>query len=160
AIEGISQDVRGALRSAAVRPAATIAAVLTLALGLGSAFTAFSLVDRVALRPLDVPHPEQLVTVEGYRESQDKTTTLRSMSWESVSRVHEMTTVANAAIASAPRDHATENVTVPVAGRAPVRSARATFVSANYFRVLGIAPAVGRDFSRDDDVRGAARVAI
>jgi putative ABC transport system permease protein len=54
-------DLRAALRCLAAAPGPTAAAVLTLALGLGLATGVFHVADAVLLRPLDAPHPEQLI---------------------------------------------------------------------------------------------------
>jgi hypothetical protein len=59
----LSQDVRAAVRQLARRPVAHAAALLALALGIGSSVALFSLVDAVLLRPLPYPGAERLVAV-------------------------------------------------------------------------------------------------
>ncbi|MBV9269399.1 MAG: ABC transporter permease, partial [Acidobacteriaceae bacterium] len=54
-------DIRFALRILARNPGCTMLIVFLLALGTGASTTIFSLFDAVLLRPLPVPHPEQLV---------------------------------------------------------------------------------------------------
>ncbi len=56
-------DVRYAVRGLVKRPAYTVAAVLSLALGIGTATVVFAIVDAWMLRPLPVDRPDRLVMV-------------------------------------------------------------------------------------------------
>ncbi|HXR98059.1 MAG TPA: ABC transporter permease [Terriglobales bacterium] len=58
------QVLRHALRRLVHDPGFALVAVLTLALGIGATTAMFSLVDGVLLRPLNFPHPEQLVSLD------------------------------------------------------------------------------------------------
>jgi putative ABC transport system permease protein len=57
------RTLAGAFRSLRRRPGSSFVAVLTLALGIGANTTIFSLLNAIVLRPLPVPHPEELVGV-------------------------------------------------------------------------------------------------
>jgi putative ABC transport system permease protein len=61
------QDLRYALRRWVRRPGFVLAAVLTLALGIGATTALFSIIDAVVLRPLPYPDPDRLVMVYSVR---------------------------------------------------------------------------------------------
>src|SRR5499427_2793718 len=59
-VEGLIQDLRYAARKLAGAPAFTLAAVSTLAIGIGATTAIFSTVNATLLRPLPFVHPEEL----------------------------------------------------------------------------------------------------
>ncbi|HEX6823484.1 MAG TPA: ABC transporter permease [Candidatus Sulfotelmatobacter sp.] len=63
-IEALGRDLRFTFRSLRHRPGFTLAVVISLALGIGANTAIFSGVDATLLRPLPVPHPRELVTVD------------------------------------------------------------------------------------------------
>jgi predicted permease len=63
-IESWFQDARFAVRQLRRHPSFAIAAILTLAIGIGGTTAIFSVLDVVAVRPLSYPNPERLVVIE------------------------------------------------------------------------------------------------
>ena len=61
--EMLAHDIRGAFRSLGRSPGFTIAAIVTLALGVGATTTLVSVVNAVLLRPLPFPDGDQIVSV-------------------------------------------------------------------------------------------------
>ena len=62
-VEDLGRDIRYAVRTLAKSPGFTLAAILTLAIGIGGSTAVFSLIDAVLLRPLPVPNADRVVMV-------------------------------------------------------------------------------------------------
>src|ERR1044072_9060301 len=62
-IDTLWQDLRYAARSLRRTPSFTIAAIVTLGLGIGANTAIFTLLDAVMFKPLNVPSPQDLVTL-------------------------------------------------------------------------------------------------
>lgn len=153
-LEPIIRDLRFAFRMLRKTPGFTLAAVVTLALGIGANAAVFSAVNALLFEPLPFPHPDRLALLE-YHSHNPKTGDNRDIGatgrmWEAV------------------RDH-TSKVDASVVGGTSgvnlVADQHAAYVfqqrvSAGYFRVMGIPPMIGREFSRDEDRAGGAPVVI
>ena len=63
-MSGIVQDLRYALRQLRKSPAFTISAVLTLAMAIGANLVVFSVINGLIVRPLNVPKPESLYSLQ------------------------------------------------------------------------------------------------
>ena len=147
----IPGDVRFAIRNLARAPGYTAVVILTLALGIGASTAIFTVVNDVVLRPLDYPEPERLVRITSELRNLGATDTgvLASELADYQDRADLFAGVAGVLPISA-------NVT---SGGVPER-VDMLLVSWNYFAVLGVAPAHGRTFAREDDVAGVANVAV
>jgi predicted permease len=148
------RDGRYALRMLRKTPGFTLAAVVTLALGIGANTAVFSVVDALLLQPLPFPHPDRLALLQYHTRTptsgDNRGIGATGRMWFAV---HEHATQLDAAVVGG-----TSGVNL-VAGdnAAYVQDER---VSAGYFRVLGISPVIGREFTADEDRAGAPPVAI
>jgi putative ABC transport system permease protein len=149
-MDTLLQDVSYAVRRLARAPGFTLAAVLTLALGIGANTAIFTVVNAVILRPLPYPKSEQLV---GVFHQMRGTSDLENMSPPNYLDLRDKNrTLAGVAASS------DEGVTLTGAG-APVRL-RGSYVSANFFDVLGVKPILGRTFRPEENEPGKETVVL
>jgi putative ABC transport system permease protein len=145
------RDTHYAVRTLRRAPGFTAVVVITLALGMGATAAIFSIVNAVVLRPLDYPRPEQLVRItselRGFGATDTGITTSELADYQQLTDI--FAGVAGLLPISA-------NVT---GGDTPERI-EMMLVNWNYFSVLGVAPAHGRVFAREDDTPGVANVAV
>jgi predicted permease len=149
--ETIWSDARSAVRSLRRTPGFTIAAVLTLALGIGGTTAIVSAVDAVLMRPLPYDDPDRVVTVweemSAAGIARITPAPANYFDWASRNRVFEAMAATAAATANITGDSAPEQVI----GRR---------VTANFFQVVGARPFLGRSFSEDEDRQSAPVVVI
>jgi putative ABC transport system permease protein len=145
------QDARFAVRMLARAPLLTAAIVSTLALGIGVASAVFSLLQAVVLRPLPYDAPDELVQVyeTGPRPGgeADWVTFPNFRDWQQQNRVFDGLAAYRYAL-------------LTLAGREGAESMLGLEASADLFRVLRVAPVVGRTFRQGDDLPGRERVAV
>src|SRR5262245_2021424 len=143
------QDIRYSLRMMRRNPGFTCVAVLTIALGIGANTAIFSVVNAVLLRSLPYQDPDRLVMVRHYNMhgAGDFVSGLDFLEWRDQAKTFEQ-------VAAYRTD------TVDLSGRGAPERLSAGLVSANLFRALGIAPALGRAFTIEEDTAGAAPVVI
>ena len=149
-----ARDLRYAVRVLRKSPTFTAAAVATLALCIGANTAIFSVVDAVLLRPLPYPQPERLFSVARHfqgKGSEAYQTNLWGSVWEAV---RDNAAYVDAAVFS----DGSMGVNFAAGGR--VEYVKQQRVSAGFFRVLGIAPLIGREFSADEDRQGGPAVTV
>ena len=147
----ILHDAQFAVRTLARTPGFTLVVVLTLALGIGATAAIVSVVNTVVLRPLDYPDPQQLVRITSELRAFGATDT--GVTAGELADYRERKDLFVSVAAMMPVN---TNVT---SGDTPER-VEMMLVNWNYFEVLGVPPALGRTFNRDDDVAGVANVAV
>jgi predicted permease len=135
-LETLAQDIRFALRMLRKSPGFAMVAVLTLALGIGANTAIFSLVDWLILRPLPVAHPSQVVFLEGAWKDRSPGT---GFSYPDFQRIQEQTTDIFAGVAAL---QMFQMDGFSIGGKS--EPMWASYVSGNFFSLLGIKPALGR----------------
>src|SRR6266850_6092305 len=159
------QDLVYGLRILLKKPAFTLVAVLSLALGIGANTAIFSLLDAVMLKSLPVQAPEKLVLF-GKGEGMGVTNTFPNESWQLFSypfyrEVQQRPDVFSgvAAILSIPWSvHGTVNTN---GSSGEIEKIDVQLTSGTYFSVLGVNSSLGRTFTEADDQNpGAHPVAV
>lgn len=147
----IREDAEFACRSLARAPTYTTTLVLTLALAIGGITAVFSVLYAAVLRPLPYPDAHELVSIY---EHYDNSALERGSCSPSEFRDLQQQSQSFSEVAAI--DTASFNLTVR-GEAAHVSGAR---VSADFFRVFGLPPALGRDFAPGEDQAGAGAVVM
>ena len=152
-MHGFVKNVRYAIRSLLRAPGFTLAAVLTLGLGTGSATAIFSLLDGVVLRPLPYAEPQRLVSIW-------ETNAVRGLDREQLSPVNFMDYRALERVFddAAAWWQPDVNLADPNTGD-PIRVVSVE-TSRNLFDVLGVRPRLGPGFTMDSTIWRADREAV
>jgi putative ABC transport system permease protein len=146
------QDLRYAFRLLVKSPSFTIVALSTLALGIAANAAIFSVVNALLLRPLPYVESGRLVMLwqdlraRGGPED-EWLAPAHFFDWRSRATSLESSAIFRGASAS-------------LTGSGEPEQLRGWGVTADFFRMLGVAPALGRDFRAEDDVPGAPATAI
>ena len=145
------KDLRYSLRMLRQSPGFTVIAVLTLALGIGANTAIFSVVNAVLLRPLPYPEPDRLVIVTESDADQPQISVSYPdyLDWKKDNHVFEELAVT--------RRESYNLSGLP--GREPEQVSGA-IVTANFFKVIGLEPEIGRVFTAEEDRPGGPQVAV
>jgi putative ABC transport system permease protein len=143
------RDVRLALRSLTNAPGFAFAAILTLALGVGATSAIFSVVNAVVLRPMPFPGSESLVMVWEItpQSGQFSVAPANFFDWR-----RQATSFEGLA--------ALGNSSVTLQGPSGPEQLPAAFVSSEFFKVMGVRPAMGRGFTPEEEVPGRDNVIV
>lgn len=149
-MDTLLKDLRYAVRTLLKHPAFTAAAVFTIALGIGATTAIFSVVNALILSPPLINDPDRVVAV--WRSQTDQRTEgyvsyLDLQDWRT--RTHSFEDIAGY------KPHAFD-----VSTDDQVERLSGMRVTANFFPLLKVAPARGRNFDEAEEKRGANRVAI
>lgn len=144
------KDLRYALRTLGKNKGFAAIAVLTIALGIGANTAIFSVIYGVMLRPLPLPSPARLYQLElEYRGDLNQTNFAYSHFQFFRENIHWCSAIA-----------AFTRVGFNLSGVSDSERISALHVSADYFRLLGVQPFLGRDFQPEEDRGGGSLVVV
>jgi putative ABC transport system permease protein len=138
-LDTLWQDTHYAFRILRRNPGFTLVAVLTAAIGVGVNTTAFTLIDAVALKPLPVANPHEVVRLERWFESGARGDVQYAFSVAEYAHFRAHTRLLSTLIAAGWPEAVVTGGPVPEVVHGQV-------VSRDYFSGLGIAAAIGRTF--------------
>ncbi len=143
-------DLRYAFRQLLASPGFTAVAILTLALGIGACTAIFSVVNGVLLRPLDYPQPDRIVVL--------RETNLPQFPEFSVSPPNfldwQKQTKSYSSLAAYSGDQ------INLTGEGEPQRLIGVKATADYFKVYGVQPVLGRTFLPEEDAVGKNHVVV
>ncbi len=148
-IEIFLADLRYAARRLRAEPGFTAVTVLTLAVGIGATTAIFGAASPILFQPLPYPGAGRIVSI---REAAPNGSSISG----TFGSYHALADRARSFEALA----VLKTWQPTVSGWDQPERLEGQSVSAGFFRVLGVSPALGQDFRIGDDVRGGARVVI
>ena len=149
-MEALLRDIHYSFRTLFRTPWFSAAVLLTFALGIGASSATYSIISSLLLHPLSCEKPEELVLLDdAFLTLSGKDLSGKALDWkEHVQAFRDVGA------------YSTSNGGVNFGGiREPVR-AEAAQVTANFFSLLGVSPALGRGFAPDEEDPGKCRVAV
>ena len=151
-MEALFKDIRYGIRSLAKHPGFAAISVITLARGIGANTAIFSVVNAVLLRPLPYHQPERLLRLWETNLARGGELEMTSLSnlldWRRQNR--SLQDVAAWQRLSS----------LTLTSQTPALELRSSFVSANYFSLLGVPAALGRTFAAEESTAGQTRVVV
>jgi putative ABC transport system permease protein len=148
----LTQDLKYAVRALWKERGLTAIVIACLGLGIGINATLFAVIDGVLIQPLPFAEPDQLVVLEETRQRQADFD--GGVSYQNLRDFQERASSAADFAALAGRSLALSD------GASEPERVQGGAITWNLFPMLGVAPALGRHFTRDDDRPGAAPVVI
>jgi predicted permease len=148
-IENLKQDLRYAMRTLAKSPGFTVVMVLTLGLSIGATSAIVSVVEGVLLRSLPYRDPGKLVRIFTSNQDFPKFPMNPNDFRDFRARLHSFESFA-----------AYTRSDLQLAGTGAAIRLSGFAVTAGFFHVLGLSPAMGREFDRNDERPEKGHVAI
>ncbi len=156
--ESFIQDVRVGLRILIKEKSFCFLAVLVLALGICGATTQFTIVNAFVLRGFSFPHPEQLMSVGLIDpKATPQNNNFGAGNIPSAQDYEDLRAAQRSfSIMAAYLNGSTINVTY----RNNPQRYTGGYVTEDFFRIVGVSPILGRDFTVDDNKPGAEKVTV
>ena len=148
-MSALVQDIRFALRLLVRNPGFALVAVITLGLAIGANTTVFSVVDSVLLRPLPYPEPDRLVYIHTRLPDHDRFPISAPEYRELVEHSASFESLGAWELAGSPVSGGAEPVRVHTA-----------YATASLLRTVGVAPALGRNMTDEEEKPHGQTVAI
>lgn len=142
-LERLMQDIRYAFRTLRNAPGYTTTVVLTLALGLGAVATMLAIVNSVLLRPVPLPHSEQLVTLNATHQQSGSYASAFALSYKQIDALRR-----DARSFSSVSGYNT--IVRPVGAGDGTRISLLIEVTPDLFQTLGVQPKLGRVITTTD----------
>jgi len=150
ALEALFLALRLAFRALRRSPGFASVAVLTLAIGVGSSATIFTIVNGVLLKPLPFADPDELIVIWSHRTGRNPTRAV--VSQPDIEDLREASfVVAVEGVAS---------VEAPLTGVDTPEQVLSSQTTGGLMRMLGVSPQAGRDLRHADNDRDAPRVVV
>ena len=150
-LDAAKTNLKAAFRFLRKSPSFSIAVILTLALGIGANCAVFSAIDAILLKPLPFPESDQIVKLGQLRRNAKTPQTfvapVRLEDWNRMNTTFQAMT-----------GYYTEQES-ETTGELPEKVTRA-LVSPRFLQVWGVAPAIGRDFTIQEEHVGGPDVVI
>ncbi|HEX8184790.1 MAG TPA: ABC transporter permease, partial [Blastocatellia bacterium] len=150
-MESLLKDIRFGFRMLVKRPGFTSIVVLALALGIGANTAIFSVVNTVLLHPLPYKDADRLMMV--WATSAQRGGDILPMPPADFADLRDQNSVFEQMAYSRDGQYI-------LTGMGEPESIRAYRFSANFFDVMGVAPAIGRTFTPEEDRPGTNRVVV
>src|SRR5215471_11133933 len=144
----VRQDFAYAVRILSRNPGFTLIAILTIALGIGVNTTMFSIFNAVALKPLPVDQPDQIVRLKRWFETGSQGDIQYSFSYPEFTHLRDHNETFSSVVASS------SMISIFATfghGSADTEKLQGQLVSANYFSAFGVGTELGRTFLNGED---------
>src|SRR3989442_5046340 len=148
-LDSFRQDVRVGLRVLFKEKSFCFLAVLVLALGIGGATTQFTVVNAIVLRGFSFPHPEQLVNV-GLIDP--KATDQNNNFWlGNIPTAQDYEDIKTAQKSFTMMAGYLSGSTINVTYKNTPQRYTGSYATDDMFKIVGVSPAMGRDFTAEDN---------
>ncbi len=148
-VENVGQDIRYAGRTLVSSPGFTLVMVLTLALSIGATSAIVSVIEGVLLKSLPYPHPDRLVRIFTRNPAWPKFPINPNDFRDFRARLRSFESLA-----------AYTRNDMQLAGTGETVRLSGFSITAGFFHVLGLKPAMGREFDQSDELLGKGNIAI
>ena len=157
-LDSFAQDVRVGLRVLLKDKVFCLLSILVLALGIGGAMTQFAVVNAIVLRGFSFPHPEQLVSVGLIDpKASDQNNNFGNGNIPTAQDYEDIKGAQKSfAMMAGYLNGSTINVTY---NNTPQRYTGG-YVTEDFFKIIGVSPVLGRDFTAEDNKPGSPKTAI